>query len=67
MGPRGLPRNLCRLMAERGWTQARMGIEAGMPQSTVSAIARGTRTPTLATLRKIRAALGCSWDELLGE
>ena len=58
-------RNMRRLMFERGWSQKRLGIESGVAQSTVSAVMTGARRPTLPTLRRIKAALGCTWDEML--
>ncbi len=48
----------------RGLTQAALGQRAGVPQSVISAIERGRRAPSLATLRALASALGLSLDDL---
>jgi len=65
-GDMKLARNMRRLMAERGWSAKRMTYEADVSKSTVDYLLNGQRGATLAMLRKIRSALGCTWDELLG-
>ena len=67
--PRGdvaLARNMRRLMADRGWSAKRMTYETELSRSTVDYLLNGQRGATLAVLRRIRSALGCTWDELLG-
>ena len=62
-----LARNLRALLDERGWSQTRLMYESRIPQTTISAVACGRGGTTLKTLRRLKAALGCSWDELLGD
>jgi transcriptional regulator with XRE-family HTH domain len=55
------------MISERGMTATTVAYKSGLCPATVYNYLRGTRTPTVDALRKIRAALGCTWDELLGE
>ena len=43
---------------KRGWSQARLGLGAGIPQSVISAYESGTREPSVAALRKLAVAMG---------
>jgi predicted transcriptional regulator len=60
-------RNLNRLIAERGMTPAQFRERSGINGTTVYEYLNGTHVPSYAMLRRIRAAIGCTWDELLGE
>jgi transcriptional regulator with XRE-family HTH domain len=40
---------------------------SGVSQPSVYAYANGERVPDVTRLRAIRATLGCTWDELLGD
>ncbi len=51
-------------MARRKWTQTELAKQSGVPQTTISALYRGTSEPTLSTAAKIAAALGLTLDEL---
>lgn len=59
--------NLKRLLADRGESQTSFAKRIGVHQSQMSNWVRGANSPTLQTLRKVKAALGCTWDELLGD
>ena len=60
-------RNLRRMISERGMTATTVAYKSGLCPATVYNYLRGARTPTVDALRKMRAALGCTWDELLGD
>jgi transcriptional regulator with XRE-family HTH domain len=60
-------RNLRRMISERGMTASTVAYKSGLCPATVYNYLRGTRTPTVDALRKMRATLGCTWDELLGD
>jgi transcriptional regulator with XRE-family HTH domain len=62
-----LGKNLQKLLADRGESQTSFAKRIGVHQSQVSNWVRGANSPTLQTLRKVKAALGCTWDELLGD
>lgn len=68
------PDCLCESLAERirryrlghGWSQEELAGRIGSEQSTVSLWERGTKTPRLASLRKLSAVFGITLDELVG-
>lgn len=55
------------LLADRGMTQIELCRRSGVARSTLGNYAAGRVQPTLRQLRLIREALGCTWEELLGE
>lgn len=62
----GFAANLRRVMAERGMTQAELCRRTGIGRATIWNWRNGDAQPTLGALRVLHAALGCTWDELLG-
>lgn len=62
-----LARNILRMLARNGWTREELAVRAGISKSTLGGYLTTDHEPTLKRLRKIRDALGCSWDELLEE
>ena len=58
---------LLALLSSRGMSQIDLCRRAGIARSTVGNYATGKAQPTLTTLRLMREALGCTWEELLGE
>jgi transcriptional regulator with XRE-family HTH domain len=50
---------------ERGWSQAELAEAAGLPPAAVSRYESGKYEPSVASLRKLLDALGCSADWLL--
>ena len=60
-------RNLRRAMAERGVSAKALAMDTGISRSTIDYLLSGRRSPTHSTARRIRDALGCTWDELLGD
>jgi len=48
----------------RGLTQMALAGAAGVPQSVISAMENGKRTPSLSTLRALARALGVDLDDL---
>lgn len=66
-----LAANLMTLMRDADMSASdvsRAACAAGEPitSTAVSYTMSGTHLPTLRTLRAIKAALGCTWDQLLG-
>lgn len=59
--------NLRRLLQERGITQSEMGRRMYVTQAAVGEYLVSKGGPTVATLRRIRDAIGCTWEDLLGE
>jgi len=58
-GPLANIGELVRLLRTRvGWTQARLGDEAGLTKSQISNYERGREVPTIHSLNKILVALG---------
>ena len=53
-------------MFARDYSAKRLAYETGLDVNTVNAYMSGMRVPTYGSLRKIRDALDCEWDELLG-
>ena len=49
----------------KGMTQTRLAAAAGVTQQALSAIETGKATPSVATARRLAAALGCEWWQLL--
>ena len=59
-------KNLKRIRAARGWSQATLAEAAGVKQATISRIESGTNNPSLAVADEIAQALGVSTVELFG-
>ena len=59
--------NIASERLKKGITQAQLARAAGVSQPNLSAIEKGRRDMTIATLRRISAALGVSAARLLGE
>ena len=59
-------KRLSALRFDHGWTQHELAAHAGIRQSKVSALERGSPLPTLVTLQKLQRGFACSWDALLG-
>lgn len=53
--------------AAAGLTQAEAATRAGMARTNWLRLEQRTHDPRLSTLRRVRDALGCSWEALLGE
>lgn len=62
-----LAKNILRLLARNEWTMKELAVRSGVNVHTVSSYISSPHEPTLGKLRKIRAAFGCTWDELLEE
>jgi transcriptional regulator with XRE-family HTH domain len=53
------------LRRAKGWTQMQVAVAAGLSLSIVSQLEQQDYdNPTLATMRKLASALGCSLDDL---
>lgn len=50
----------------RDLTQDLLSIKTGIAAKQISNFETGTRKPAYDNLQKLRKALGCSWEELLG-
>jgi transcriptional regulator with XRE-family HTH domain len=57
-------REIRRLREEKGWTQAKLAVDAGIGVSAVSLIEAGKRNPSATTLAKIAEALGVGVADL---
>jgi transcriptional regulator with XRE-family HTH domain len=62
-----LARNVRRLRAAKGLTQAELATDAGQHQGFISEVENGKTSPELDTLGKIAAALGVHPRELFEE
>ena len=54
-----------RLRTLRGWSQEKLGQEAGIKASQISKIEQGDALPRITTLMDICAALNAGYDEIL--
>ena len=59
--------NLLLILGERDMTQSELARISGIHPSVISGICCNTRGVSVFTVRRIKAALGCTWDELLGD
>lgn len=57
--------NIAEVRTVLGFTQTSLARKTGLSQAAVSSIEQGTRGPSVATLIKIKRALGCEWAALL--
>lgn len=64
-----LSASLSLAMRRRGLTQLALAELSGVPQPTISRILSGEDESLirLGTVEKIKRALGCTWDDLLGK
>ena len=60
-----LARNLKRLMCERGLSNIGLSRKSGVAHERISIILRAKSGITVHTLRKLREALQCTWEDLL--
>lgn len=60
-----IARNLRRLMYERDLNNAKLSRKSGISRERLSIILHAKSGITVYTLRKIRDALECTWEELL--
>ena len=67
MAEHDFARNLKRLLYERDMSVKQFSRASGINHASVYDYLNGTHAPSYAMLRRIRATLGCTWDELLGE
>lgn len=50
---------------EKGWSQTKLSMKSGVPQTTISAIERDIISPTLKPLVKLASAFGCQVSDLI--
>lgn len=60
-------KRLMSLAFERGMTMAELSRASGVHKNTLDGYVNQAHDPTLPKLHAIRDALGCAWEELLGE
>lgn len=58
--------NLKKLRIRLGLSQSDLARLSGIASSVISNYECGEREPGLKNLRKLRKALDCTWDQLLG-
>lgn len=57
--------NVVQLRAEKGWSQERLGFEAGLHRTFIAHVERSARNISIDNLEKIATALGVSAYRLL--
>jgi transcriptional regulator with XRE-family HTH domain len=62
-----LAKNLSQLRTARGYTQAQLALEAGLPRSTLTNMESGSANPSLQNLLAVAGALKVSVEELLSK
>ncbi len=66
-GDADFARRLCALMESREVTQPRLVDMTGLSLNSVYGYTHARQQPSLYALKRIREALCCDWDELLGK
>lgn len=56
-----------RLRKDKGWTQARLAMEAHVSQQAISFIERGRNEPSAEMIRTLAETFGVSVSEIMGE
>lgn len=51
----------------RGWSQRKLAVRAGVPQSTVGRVEAGIVDPRVSTIQRLLRACGEEWDVRAGE
>lgn len=59
--------NVRRIRFQAGLTQAKLAERVDVELRTVQKFEAGEINPPLTTLLRLQAALGCSWEDLLGK
>lgn len=67
MGKDPFGEHLYRLLKRQRISQSELARRLYVTQATVNCYTRGVNGPTVATLRRIKDAIGCTWEELLDE
>ncbi len=62
-----LGQNLRQLRNEVGLSQDALGVKADVTKRYVQMIEAGQKCPTLFTIKKLRASLGCSYERLFAD
>lgn len=52
---------------EKGWSQTKLSMKSGVPQTTISAIETGKINPTVSPLKKLALAFGCRVSDLIDD
>lgn len=58
---------LWNLIDERGWSQAELSERSGLTHGAISTYINARRRPGFDALWRMHDALGCTWEELMGE
>lgn len=67
MGKDPFGEHLYWLLRRKGIRQVELARRMYVTQATISNYTMGINGPTVATLRRIKDAIGCTWEELLDE
>jgi transcriptional regulator with XRE-family HTH domain len=59
--------NVCRLRTLLGMTQDQLCEKADVSRTYIQSIEAGKGNPSIQTADRIKKALKCSWDDLLGK
>ena len=60
-----LGRSLVRLRMEQGMTQGQLAEKADISHRYLQSLEAGQKQPSINVVAQLRAALRCSWDDLL--
>lgn len=60
-------KNMKLIMKEKGITQQELSYRTGIAQSTLSKYMNGKINPLIRPIHKISRAIGCTFDEIIGE
>ena len=59
-------RRLRRTLGDMGISQRKLARMSGLSDACISRYMSGSRLPNLHNVKRIRDALGCTWEEILG-
>lgn len=55
------------LIVESGMNQKEFADKSGLTPAAISRYVNGSRIPGMDTLLQLKSALGCEWEQLMGE
>ena len=58
---------LKKLISDANMTQKDFAKKSGMTEAAISRYVNGTRMPNMDALLRMKTALGCNWEDIMGE
>ena len=58
---------LKKLISYANMTQKDFAKKSGMTEAAISRYVNGTRMPNMGALLRMKTALGCNWEDIMGE